>query len=556
MSRFSFSIAFVALLIGCSGDGSDGGDDGGPTPPERPPPLAPLPPHVPASAEWFESSIRCGQCHLAKDGSPDALRDAAGRDVSPVALWRTSMMALAARDPFYLAAWNEERSRFPDRVDDIDRTCARCHAPMGAVTTQNKMTFEELTSATTPEARLGRDGVSCALCHQIQDDNLGTERSFSGGFVIDSGREIYGPHVNPDTQPMMFFLNYTPTQSDHILSSEVCATCHTVIVTPLAPDGSPRGTELVEQATYFEWLNSDFGNSQSESAASCATCHVPTTDVDDVPIRTRIATTANLDPRDPFGRHVFVGGGAYLSRLLARNREWAGIPDFEEGLLETAAASEAHLATAATLEVVSSERSGGLVSIAVRVVNRTGHKLPTGYPTRRMWLRIVARDTASAVVFEAGEVDANGSLAGDELKTVRSHTDRVTSDAETVVWQAVLVDGDGRPTPRPLAAVSYAKDSRILPAGFSMNHRLIARMTPVGVEADGNFIAGSDTVTFEFAAETAVTVELELLYQSLSPGVAAAHEEWPTPAGVRFAEMVADFPPVPVSMAELSHSIP
>lgn len=81
-------------------------------------------------------------------------------------------------------------------------------------------------------------------------------------------------------------------------------------------------------------------------------------------------------------------------------------------------------------------------------------------------------------------------------------------------------------------------------------------MTPVGVEADGNFIAGSDTVTFEFAAETAVTVELELLYQSLSPGVAAAHEEWPTPAGVRFAEMVADFPPVPVSMAELSHSIP
>ena len=34
------------------------------------------------------------------------------------------------------------------------------------------------------------DGVSCSVCHQIENQKLGTRESFVGGFVIDPA----GPH--------------------------------------------------------------------------------------------------------------------------------------------------------------------------------------------------------------------------------------------------------------------------------------------------------------------------------------------------------------------------
>ena len=541
-----------ALAVSCSG-GSE--EPTGPMPPTRPEPLAPLPPPASARSDQFAHSQLCAQCHLATDESV-ALRDAMGRDVSPLGLWRPSMMALAARDPFFLAAWNEERSRFPDNVEAIDATCGRCHAPMGAVASEGTLTFEGLVSGDSEAARLGRDGVSCSLCHQIAPDNLGQRASFSGGFAIGDARIIYGPHADPETNPMKQFVDYTPTEADHVVESELCATCHTVIVEPLARDGTPRGFELTEQATYFEWLNSAFAVAGSEQDLSCADCHLPTSDLDDNPIRAPIATfPGNLGSRDPFGRHVFVGGGAGMSRLLDANQAWAGL-GFDNGELEaTAAASEAHLATAAELTVGAAARSGTTVTVAITVENRAGHKLPTGYPTRRMWLHFVARNGAGAVVFESGAPDSSGSPPGDDPATVRSHISRVTRASDVVVWEAVLVDESDKPTPRPLAAVRYAKDTRILPSGFSSSHPEIDRMRPIGAEDDADFVPGSDTVTYEFEASEALTIEVGLMYQSLPAHVAAAHEEWPTPAGVRFAEMIAARPPLPISIAAATATV-
>jgi len=42
----------------------------------------------------------------------------------------------------------------------------------------------------------------------------------------------------------------------------------------------------------------------------------------------------------------------------------------------------------------------------VTVTNRTGHKLPTGYPEgRRMWINVVARDEGDNVIWESGAYD-------------------------------------------------------------------------------------------------------------------------------------------------------
>jgi len=45
---------------------------------------------------------------------------------------------------------------------------------------------------------LAADGVSCTVCHQILDEGLGAEASFTGGFAVDTAqpagqRAVYGP---------------------------------------------------------------------------------------------------------------------------------------------------------------------------------------------------------------------------------------------------------------------------------------------------------------------------------------------------------------------------
>ena len=77
------------------------------------------------------------------------LHDETGDNVSPVLLWRSSLMAMAARDPYYLAVVSEQ----PDAL------CVRCHAPAGTEEIKDSggtLDFDALVAATTPAATLGR----------------------------------------------------------------------------------------------------------------------------------------------------------------------------------------------------------------------------------------------------------------------------------------------------------------------------------------------------------------------------------------------------------------
>ncbi len=441
------------------------------------------------------------------------------------------MMALAARDPFYLAVFAEELARAPEDRATIERACVRCHAPAGSEESDGALGFDELVAGTEPIAVLGRDGVTCTLCHQIAASGLGEERSFTGGFDVEFGRKIYGPHANPFVDPMRMFVNFTPTLGDHVASSELCATCHTVII----------GT-IVEQATYLEWRSSSLATTKS-----CQTCHVSTDDLDGVRIATPIAKfPANLSPRVPVGRHRFVGGNAYMLRLIASAEDWART-GLMPGELEAAAVeAEAHLATAAKL-TISSTRGADGTEIAIRVINETGHKLPTGYPSRRMWLHVTVLD-GERVVYESGAIRADGSLAGDG--TLQPHRDRVDDAKQLQIWQAVLVNGEGAPTHRALDAVRYGKDDRILPAGFAPSSADRTRVAAVGVDEDADFVPGSDTVTYVVGdPPPGSIVRVELLYQSLSPAIVDAIDASRTAAGTRFVDLARATPLTPITLA-------
>lgn len=93
-----------------------------------------------------------------------------------------------------------------------------------------------------------------------------------------------------------------------------------------------------------------------------------------------------------------------------------------EAYERTAKAAEAKLRAAAalTLQVPPLAKPGEQLDFTVRVENRTGHKLPTGYPEgRRCWLEVAVRDAAGKELFRSGAYDsAQATRANDpQLRT-------------------------------------------------------------------------------------------------------------------------------------------
>src|SRR5258708_40362333 len=67
-------------------------------------------------------------------------------------------------------------------------------------------------------------------------------------------------------------------------------------------------------------------------------------------------------------------------------------------------------AQSARVSIRNLESTSSGLSMEVFVENLSGHKLPTAYPSRRVWLHVVVRDRNGQAVFESGDVHAAGSI--------------------------------------------------------------------------------------------------------------------------------------------------
>lgn len=523
--------------------------------------LGPLPAAAAAKTSRFVASDACATCHAA--GTSAALRDAKGRDVSPASLWQGSMMALSARDPYYLAVLEHELETHPNGKETVLRTCTRCHAPAANVELAAAgavLDFASLTSGTTSEAMVGRDGVTCTVCHQIRSDGLGTPASFTGGFVIGDDRRIYGPHEGPLAMPMQQQVGYTPTASAHVTESGLCGSCHTVVTHALDQTGAASGPAFLEQGPFVEWSVSDFAKAGGQS---CQSCHVPTTDDDGEAIATVISTRPpnRLTPRSPIGRHTFVGANAMMLRVLAAERTWAGYAPAASELLAQATRAEASLRSAARVSLTAVSRDGGALAFRVHVENLTGHKLPTAYPSRRMWLNVKVVDDTGAVTFESGAhrggriIDASGNVL-DRLGTVFAHRTTIASAGEVQVWETLPVDAQGTVGRALLDATGVAKDNRLLPRGFDAADPRAALARPVGVENDTDFGATDDVEVRVASAPTKGRIEVALLYQSIRPAELELLAEHPGPAALRFLDMIGSNAMEPLLITRTAADIP
>lgn len=574
--------------------------------------------HVPSNGQPFMTSDQCQSCHSAANGpfGPTMWltnKDGKGINVSPYTEWRWSPMGLAGRDPIFFAQLDSELS-YLDTIPDpptrtslkhsVINTCFRCHGVMGKRQHDLDHPGQDYSldyiyrTGSEPGAKYGalsRDGISCASCHHIQRDVVppGSTQSpleyflansITGLFKTGPANELYGPFKDDEivTVPMNNALAVKPKHNPYIQSARMCGSCHTIDLPvvdaskPIQPIG-PSTPHSIEQATYLEWLNSDYQNEFGKpgpNAQTCQDCHMPRklvnprlgVSVD--PIQTRIAiveddTYPAAEHRAPtndirvrfresgFARHELLGMNAFVIEMFKQFNDILGVrkSDYMTGTSDNLENTQSNLfeqarqRTATVATEVSVE--GRTVNANVTVTNLAGHRLPSGVGFRRAFIELLVletRDGRERVVWSSGRTNSVGVIVDGEGRPLdteflangkyQKHHEVITSDDQVQIYEELTKDADGNFTTSFIRRDDDVKDHRLLPLGWSakgpdpsLNGRYLEATYPHGNAKDDPDYRdgqGHDRVTYRIALPDDVdpknvSVRASLYYQNIPP---------------------------------------
>ncbi len=460
---------------------------------------------IAAAASPFAHSSSCIACH-------NQVFAASGEEVTIASGWRGSMMANAARDPYWQAAVRRETLDHPQAAAAIQHECAVCHMPMVRFPEHRAGARTAVFANTvTPMAM---DGVSCSVCHQLTTANLGERASFNGNIDVDVTRRTIGGPFDIDagrTRVMSSASGFTPARQDHLRSAMVCATCHTLFTHALTKDGKDAG-ELPEQVPFLEWRHSAWRGEKS-----CQACHMPEI-ANDAPI-----TSVLPQPRTDVSRHEFRGGNAFMIRILRTNAAALGVTAPAAELIASEERTKDYSRRAARLDIEGAELRDGRLQLDLAIANLAGHKLPTAYPSRRVWLHVSVRDAAGETVFESGALRANGAIDGNDndadAARFEPHYTTIDRPEQVQIYEAILADAEGAVTTGLISAVRYVKDNRVLPRGFDKNTAGKDIAVYGEAAADPDFVDLGDRIRYDVdlsGREKPFVVEAELLYQPIA----------------------------------------
>jgi len=473
----------------------------------------------------------CAGCHGYYDQNSE-----------PFYRWNHSMMGQATRDPVFYA----ELSITEQDASYVGELCLRCHAPMAWL--QNKVKFDDDPASPTHGNSLAlhsedKLGVACHVCHRMVDPvyqpgvSPAPDQAILAGlatgvpltphnadFTIDPQDRRRGPFdlaADWSQPPRMGWPGFHMfLQSPFHLSSRLCATCHDVSSAHYtrqangsyslnAPGQAPAASkydQFPEQRTYSEWSQSLFASGPvnlgghfcgaSQSYSSCQDCHMQTTTGQgcalDPPVRTNLP------------QHNFNGANTWVLSAVR-----ALYPDSDtnldaQGVTDSISRATAMLQAAADLQPTQLH-----AFVNARIVNYTGHKLPTGYNEgRRMWLNLKFRSATGQFLAERGAYDTITAT----LTTANTKVYEAVIGPDAAVAAQVGVPAAG--TFRLALSNKFYKDNRIPPAGF-LNATFTdaqAGHVPPNQYADGQY--WDDT---RFAIPSgARSVDVTLYYQTSS----------------------------------------
>lgn len=537
-------VLIVVLLAACSGGGGGGGESVIGTLPQ-------LNRHDSNFDELHHAGAQsCASCHNNPDMTVTGDEPGTQRDVSIGTAWETSVMANSTRDPYWHAVVASELDNFPGLEDKINDECLVCHAPAAHDVASKDPTIDlrlfDKVSADTGEVLPGiysmdqsdtlfnhaMDGVTCTVCHQMEADNLGTEASFTGQYTINVApnkieRPAYGPYEAAELNAayMINRAEFSPQLGSHLSDSASCATCHNLFIEPVDPQGGslPDTPHFAEQAIYTEWLNSDYSVPGGPKEASCQSCHMPELS------ESVILGEGGQVERDNFSEHSFLGANTVMQDMFKNFAQELGIDpelDFDTAIER----NREFLQGAASITLSQGAPETDKLNFDVNIENLTGHKLPAGYHSRRVYLHVEVLDSDGQSVFESGRINPDGSIEGvDEdinPATWEPHYDVITSPLQVQVFQSIVGNVFNQRTHSLLDGTQFLKDNRLTPSGYDKvavnnDNTTLESFGTFGDGAvnDSDFNNGSDTVSYHIDLPSGVyTVFAELRYQPISYG--------------------------------------
>ncbi|MFT7668553.1 MAG: hypothetical protein ACI8X5_001247 [Planctomycetota bacterium] len=462
------------------------------------------------------SGDTCSSCHGFYDDA-----------IEPYSNWAASMMGQATRDPMWFAAMSiaNQDAAF---VGDL---CLRCHTPNGWLHGKSVPTDGSALDVFNGD----EDGVGCHFCHRTVDPiadpaNPADDTAIlaglttaiptnphSGQYIVDPDDNRRGPFVLSQN-----FGYHEWRESPFHRESMMCGTCHDVSNPAYSrqPDGTyalndldaehpthDKADAFPSERTYSEWANSQFAQEEIDmgglfggnktEVATCQDCHMPDASGE------AAAPQWGAQFRNDMPVHAFNGGNTWVLGAVR-----SLYPDFQTGLTASSVAqskarTEGMLANAA--EVHPFMRGDHLI---VRVLNNTGHKLPTGYPEgRRMWINVKFLDSVGTLLGERGGYNETTALLQTAGTTVFEC--ELGIDA-TVAASTGMTEG---PTFHFALNNVVLHDNRIPPRGFTNAGFEVAQASPVGEDyLDEQFWKDS-----KFSVpEGTVDIEVALYYQTTS----------------------------------------
>jgi nitrate/TMAO reductase-like tetraheme cytochrome c subunit len=477
----------------------------------------PNPPLTPAEADQLYPSARvCGECH------PNQYRQ-----------WSLSSHAYANLSPMF--------NKFEQKINDlasgtINSFCVRCHASVGTAL------GEERDIAWWKRSAASREGITCVTCHRVGEaygKTNAARRITPGGIhepvfgpfdttggikaISDAkGYQLLVSHDQPDKDGWIR-IHQAAIQSELIVQSEFCVTCHQVQVHP--------GIKL--ETVWEEYRSSP----AAKEGITCQQCHMSTNPGRPSGYAKGPAALVNgkfVNVKRDLTDHTFVGPGYPISHpglfpfrmeespftpqqwlTFDYRAEW-GSEDFEskaapdnkfppewqnpadrrkawriveENLERWKERREMRiklLETASHLDgpfFKGRPEVGKAFSFEYKITNRNkGHNLPSGSlgAQPELWLNVALIDPDGKRIWESGYVDSQGDVADLQSEDVQKGT--IPHDDQLVSMQAKFITTNLKGTDREMYLpinLDFDQLPFIRPGGTPtslLNHPPFARM--------------------------------------------------------------------------------
>jgi hypothetical protein len=437
--------------------------------------------------------------------------------------WAASMMGQAARDPVFwagVAVANQDAA-------GAGELCIRCHVPVGWLSGHSSPS--DGSSLTGWDF----DGVSCIMCHRMVDP------VYHPGQSPEVDQDILASLQHPQVStgnntavidpldrrrgPFAITAEYHRwLQSPFHQTANMCGNCHEVSNPALSKqtDGSfklnpldaphPTGDKYEMfplDRTFSEWSQSAFAQGPIDMdgrfggnkflVSTCQDCHMPD--------GSGVAANPILGPdfRDDLPQHTFLGSNSWVLRAVRNLYEDEETGLSRDDITATLGRTASFMQAASDMELTRAGRD-----LNVRIINQSGHKLPTGYHEgRRMWVNVKFFDALDQLVAEHGAYDTGTA-------TLSTSDTKVYETKQGLDQWMSLQTGipEGISFHQALNNKIY-RDNRIPPRGFTNAGFASVQCEPVAYAyADGQYW---DDTPFHIPP-TARRAEARFYYQTTS----------------------------------------